>query len=76
MEPMAAGDDANVMLRVSNTPSSRRPFFFHSNPEVRGMSKQNTSDLWGFGPTVCHVIPLVAVRKCKKMGGLFLWLYI
>lgn len=63
---MAARDDDNMILWVFEQAEQQAAIFFHSNPEVRGISKQNTSDLFGFCLTMCfyQVIP---ISNCKEM---------
>lgn len=56
-----------MMLRVFEQAEQQAAiFFFHSNPEVRGMSKQNTSDLFGFCLTV-YFYQGVPISDCKEM---------
>lgn len=55
-----------MMLRVFEQAEQQAAIFFHCNPEVRGMSKQNTSDLFGFCLTVCFY-QVVLISGSKKM---------
>lgn len=58
------------MLRVFEQAEQQAAiyFFFHSNPEVRGLAKQNTSDLFVFCLTVYfyQVIPISGSKEMQE----------